>query len=91
MPIGFARPDSIPHVGRALAGVPGDRRARRHGLDGDETPTAAPTLHVLWPEVRTIVMLGINYGPGDDPLAILQERARAAPSRSTPRAMITTR
>ena len=33
---------------------------------------------VLWPEVRTIVMLGINYGPGGDPLAILQERARGA-------------
>jgi len=33
---------------------------------------------VLWPEVRTIVMLGINYGPGDDPLAILQERSRGA-------------
>ena len=33
---------------------------------------------VLWPEVRTIVMLGINYGPGDDPLAILQESARGA-------------
>ena len=33
---------------------------------------------VLWPEVRTIVMLGINYGPGGDPLAILQESARGA-------------
>jgi epoxyqueuosine reductase len=30
----------------------------------------------LWPEVRSIVMLGINYGPSDDPLAILNERAR---------------
>jgi len=29
---------------------------------------------VLWPEVRTIVMLGINYGPSDDPLAILKQR-----------------
>ena len=31
---------------------------------------------VLWPEVRTIVMLGIDYGPTDDPLAILQEPSR---------------
>ncbi len=30
----------------------------------------------LWPEVRTVIMLGINYGPAGDPLAILKERAR---------------
>jgi epoxyqueuosine reductase len=29
---------------------------------------------VLWPEVRSIVMLGVNYGPAHDPLAILQQR-----------------
>jgi epoxyqueuosine reductase len=29
----------------------------------------------LWPQGRSIVMLGTNYGPGDDPLAILKERA----------------
>jgi len=32
----------------------------------------------LWPSVRSIVMLGMNYGPDGDPLAILQERDRAA-------------
>ena len=32
----------------------------------------------LWPGVRTIVMLGVNYGPHDDPLAILNERLRGA-------------
>jgi epoxyqueuosine reductase len=35
---------------------------------------------VLWPEVRSIVMLGLNYGPGDDPLAILKRRERGAVS-----------
>jgi epoxyqueuosine reductase len=35
---------------------------------------AAP--QALWPEVRTVVMLGINYGPAGDPLAILKEPAR---------------
>ena len=30
----------------------------------------------MWPDVRSIVMLGINYGPDDNPLAILQERTR---------------
>jgi len=33
---------------------------------------------VLWPDVRSVVMLGMNYGPGDDPLAILKQRDRAA-------------
>jgi len=33
---------------------------------------------VLWPDVRSIVMLGINYGPAADPLAILDERTRGA-------------
>jgi epoxyqueuosine reductase len=25
----------------------------------------------LWPEARTVVVLGVNYGPADDPLALL--------------------
>jgi epoxyqueuosine reductase len=32
----------------------------------------------LWPEVRSVIMLGMNYGPEHDPLAILDERERAA-------------
>jgi epoxyqueuosine reductase len=31
---------------------------------------------VLWPEVRSIVMLGLNYGPDEDPLAIVKKRDR---------------
>ncbi len=34
----------------------------------------------LWPEARAIIMLGVNYGPHDDPLAVLNERMRAAVS-----------
>ncbi len=32
----------------------------------------------LWPDVRSIVMLGLNYGPQSNPLEILKERARGA-------------
>jgi epoxyqueuosine reductase len=32
----------------------------------------------LWPEVRTIVMVGVNYAPAHDPLAILARRDRGA-------------
>ena len=32
----------------------------------------------LWPDVRSVIMLGMNYGPDDDPLAILTRKDRAA-------------
>ena len=32
----------------------------------------------LWPGVRSVIMLGVNYGPEEDPLAILQQRQRGA-------------
>jgi epoxyqueuosine reductase len=32
----------------------------------------------LWAEVRSVIMLGVNYGPDEDPLAILQARSRGA-------------
>ncbi|MGH6702797.1 MAG: tRNA epoxyqueuosine(34) reductase QueG [Bradyrhizobium sp.] len=32
----------------------------------------------LWPDVRTVIMLGVNYGPDRNPLAILQQRSRGA-------------
>ncbi len=34
--------------------------------------------HVLWPDVRSVVMLGMNYGPDWDPLAIHKERDHGA-------------
>ena len=33
---------------------------------------------VLWPEVRSIIVLGMNYGPEGDPLAVLAEKSAAA-------------
>jgi len=35
---------------------------------------------VLWRDARTVVVLGINYGPQEDPLAILDARDRGAVS-----------
>jgi epoxyqueuosine reductase len=32
----------------------------------------------LWPDVRSVIMLGMNYGPDADPLAILRERTHGA-------------
>ncbi|QWG18435.1 tRNA epoxyqueuosine(34) reductase QueG [Bradyrhizobium sediminis] len=32
----------------------------------------------LWAEVRSVIMLGVNYGPEQNPLAILEQRTRGA-------------
>ncbi|MGE0751552.1 MAG: tRNA epoxyqueuosine(34) reductase QueG [Variibacter sp.] len=32
----------------------------------------------LWGDVRSVIMLGMNYGPAHDPLAVLRERMRGA-------------
>ena len=32
----------------------------------------------LWPEVRSVIMLGVSYGPDSDPLAILKQPTRGA-------------
>src|ERR1700716_861332 len=33
---------------------------------------------VLWAGVRSVIMLGVNYGPDENPLAILQQRSHGA-------------
>jgi epoxyqueuosine reductase len=33
---------------------------------------------VLWPGVRSVIMLGVNYGPDQNPLEILRQRTRGA-------------
>ena len=52
----------------------------QHGdMDWLATTTARRTdPNLLWPEARSVVMLGMNYGPDRDPLAILQARDRGA-------------
>ncbi len=35
------------------------------------TPTA------MWPDARTAILVGVNYGPDEDPLAVLERRDRA--------------
>src|SRR5262249_37786694 len=74
---GFTRPDAIgeakPRLERFLAdGAHGDMQ----WLSANAQRRGDP--RVLWPDVRSIIMLGTNYGPGEDPLAILQERTRGA-------------
>ncbi|MCW9033766.1 MAG: tRNA epoxyqueuosine(34) reductase QueG [Rhodospirillales bacterium] len=43
-----------------------------------ETVDRKSSPHKLWPEVKSVVVLGLNYGPGHDPLAILEQKDRGA-------------
>jgi epoxyqueuosine reductase len=72
-----ARPDAIPLAAGRL------RKFLAEGAHGDMDWMAAKAdrrgdPRAMWPDVRSIVLLGVNYGPRGDPLAILQERTRGA-------------
>jgi epoxyqueuosine reductase len=68
----------------AIAGAAGHLRAFLDaGAHGDmgwlaKDPQRRGDPRVLWPEVRSVIMLGVNYGPDEDPLEILRQRSRGA-------------
>jgi epoxyqueuosine reductase len=74
---GVTKPDAVPETKERL------ERFLADGAHGDmvwmaSTAERRAAPHALWPEVRSVVMLGMNYGPDQDPLTILKERTRAA-------------
>jgi epoxyqueuosine reductase len=75
--IGIAAPEAITAAARYF------RDFLASGAHGDmdwlaQTPERRTDPHALWPDVRSVIMLGVNYGPDDDPLAILAQRTRGA-------------
>jgi epoxyqueuosine reductase len=75
--VGITRPDAAPQAKQRLeeflaAGGHGDMDWMETTAERRGDPRA------LWPDVRSIVMLGMNYGPDHDPLAILGQRDRGA-------------
>ena len=75
----MARPDAVPEAAARL------KRFLADGAHGDmlwlaNNPERRGTPRVLWPEVRSVVMLGVNYGPEQDPLAALLQRDRGVVS-----------
>jgi epoxyqueuosine reductase len=71
------RPEAIPEAATRLRGW---LEAGHHGtMDwmADRTDwRAAP--EALWPEARSVIMLGYSYAPDIDPLALLEQRETAA-------------
>jgi len=75
--LGIADPAAIPHAQERL------RSLIESGAHGDmdwlaRDPARRADPRLLWQEVRAVIMLGINYGPETDPLAILRHRDRGA-------------
>ena len=75
--IGVTAPDAIPDAARHF------REFLETGAHGDmdwlaQNPERRADPRGLWPDVRSVIMLGVNYGPDEDPLAILNERTRGA-------------
>jgi epoxyqueuosine reductase len=71
----IARPDAIPAAPERLAQF----IAEGHHATMDWLADTAPRRgdpRQLWPEVRSVVMLGLNYGPDIDPLENLVRRDR---------------
>jgi epoxyqueuosine reductase len=75
--VGVTKPDAMPDAKVRLA------RFLADGAHGDmtwmaETAGRRGEPRALWPDVRSIIMLGVNYGPKHDPLAVLASRDRGA-------------
>jgi epoxyqueuosine reductase len=77
--VGFALPQAAQDAASHLAAF---LREGRHGDMGWMSTQAARRMNplVLWPGVKSVVMLGLNYAPGDDPLRLLAVRERGAVS-----------
>jgi epoxyqueuosine reductase len=75
--IGVTGPDAIADAGRHF------REFLDAGAHGDmawlaTNPERRTDPRMLWPGVRSVIMLGVNYGPDENPLAILAQRTRGA-------------
>jgi epoxyqueuosine reductase len=74
---GITSPDAIADAGRHFQNFLAD------GAHGEmdwlaDRPERRADPRVLWPGVRSVIMLGVNYGPGENPLAILAQRSSGA-------------
>ena len=75
--VAVTAPDAIPAArARLLAAIAAGEHGSMDWL-ADTAPRRADPA-ALWPEARSIVMLAMNYGPDEDPLALLEHRNRAA-------------
>jgi epoxyqueuosine reductase len=73
----FTSADAVEGAGAALdAFLAEGRHGDMDWLAGTATRRKSP--RALWPEARSVILLGLNYAKAGDPLAILEERTRGA-------------
>jgi epoxyqueuosine reductase len=73
----IARPDSIPLAPERLkAWLSEDYHGSMDWMAETAERRANPL--ALWPEVRSVILFGLNYGPATDPLATLAQKDRAS-------------
>lgn len=75
--LGICAPDAVPEAAARLAAFLNDGR---HGQMGwlAERAEWRGSAAALWPEARSVIMLAEPYTPEGDPLAVLDQPARAA-------------
>ncbi|HXY90040.1 MAG TPA: tRNA epoxyqueuosine(34) reductase QueG [Xanthobacteraceae bacterium] len=74
---GVTEPAAIGEAGRHFEGW------LAAGAEGDmdwlaRTRTRRADPHALWPQAKSVIALGLNYGPDENPLALLAQRTRGA-------------
>ena len=73
----ITKPDAIPDVPEQLSKfLKNDRHGSMNWMAETEERRAYPK--VLWPEVRTIIMLAMNYTPPHDPMAVIGQPDKGA-------------
>lgn len=74
--VAITRPDSIPQAEERLREYLAlGRHASMDWMQETEERRSSP--NALWPEVRSIIVLAMNYGPDSDPLKILKQKDKA--------------
>ncbi len=75
--IAVTKPSAIPEAAARLQSFLADGRHGDMQWLADKSDKRANP-NTLWPEVRSIIMIGQSYAPKDDPLAALEDHTRAA-------------
>ena len=83
---GFAGVDAPWPAAARLAEFVAAGPPRRRWTGWRRPPSAAPIPRAMWPEARSAIVLGLNYGPDARSAGGAEGRDRARRSRSTPRA-----